>query len=182
MPMSSRAPSSAPAPAPAPAGPQRAAKRRSPVLVQVAIVVGAIAVIGLVGYYGRDIKAYVSLHAWSKSGPTATVESFAAALKANDMAALKALVPEKNLTIAEEGGHIATLKIGEKSAAAASPVAALLPTGSVAEATIKFDLYFGHAVVAYHTSTGEAKLTLRRDGGRWQVVAADAVSAGPRSP
>jgi len=101
----------------------------------VLIIALAVALSGL--YYQEEVYSMILLKPWDKSGPRGAVDTWAAALKTNDPAAIQA-ASARELNISVEGDEVTGISQG--AMLQPNPPEALIPAGPAADVEVKFDL------------------------------------------
>lgn len=101
----------------------------------VLIIALAVALSGL--YYQEEVYSMILLKPWDKSGPRGAVDTWAAALKTNDPAAIQA-ASARELNISVEGDEVAGISQG--AMLQPNPPEVLIPAGPASDVEVKFDL------------------------------------------
>ncbi|HJN18966.1 MAG TPA: hypothetical protein QGH10_25935 [Armatimonadota bacterium] len=138
----------------------------------VIIVLVLVVVFGGGAFFAAEIKAAIELQVWSNGSARNAIAELQAALEANDATAAGAYFRNETWTITAEDGAIT--KVKNKAAQQEPPYAidTILPTGSMDDVPVAFDLEKGKHGAALMVPTADGKIaeyTLRRDADGWYV-------------
>lgn len=161
----------------------------------VVLVVGIVAVI-LGTYFAGEIQNYVALRAWSTSAARAAAGRLVEAIKSGDLQTVKGLCGP-DVKVGEAEGRLTGIGLAGPMAPPPIPIALLIPSESVDQATISFDIPppRGTALITIAGPEGRTiKYHLKPSKGKWLLVGissamasgagagASAPSAGSKSP
>lgn len=148
--------------------PPSAAPRRGMRLWVVIAVVVPVALLGM--WYSDRIGGFFAVQRWSPAGPRATLEGFANALRAGDVAALEQLSASRVEYATDESGQFAVKLAYGPSKGPPKPAAALTPSVPVSSIPLQYDLANAEVKAEAPSESGmRVTYVLVRVGGVWKV-------------
>jgi hypothetical protein len=146
-------------------------KKRSRVGDIIIVVVLAVSALCAAAFF-EQIQTACQLQMWSKSGPRTAVAEVQKALESGDLTATRLYLREDSYAITVAGGAITMVKDSRSAHTEPEALASIIPTGSVSDAPMKYDLdaIQGGVTICVDTPSGtEAWYKLLRDENGWYV-------------